>query len=74
MALDGNLTYVLPEEFMNSLSNFVDILQALGIVVLVYLIFNIINLFINRKKRDEMKKINENLEDIKKLLSKKNKK
>lgn len=70
MALEGNLTYLVTEEVINKISNFTHYLEAIGILVLGYLVFNIINMIINRKKRNELKKINENLEDIKKLLSK----
>ena len=50
------------------------IIVALGGVIFLYLVFNVINFFINRKKVKEIKKISQDLEDIKKLLSKKKRK
>ena len=48
-------------------------LQALGGIIFLYIIFGVINIIINRKKSKEIKKINNRLEKIEKLL-KKNKK
>ncbi|MBU2104498.1 MAG: hypothetical protein KKF67_01845 [Nanoarchaeota archaeon] len=52
-------------------SNLTKVIAALGGVIFFYLIFNIINLMINRKKEKQLKKINYNLEEIKKLLKRK---
>ena len=73
MALEANLTYIIPTELISSISNFTHYLEAIGILIIGYLVFNIINAILNRKKRNELRKINKNLEDIKKLLSKKRK-
>ena len=66
MALEDSLVFAIPAGLIN-------LLKALGWAILFYIIFNTINLVVNRKKRNELKKINNNLEDIKKLLAKKKK-
>jgi lysylphosphatidylglycerol synthetase-like protein (DUF2156 family) len=61
------------ENLINQISNLTTFIQALGGVIVIYLVFNIINIIISRKKNKELNKINENLEQIKELLRKKNK-
>jgi cbb3-type cytochrome oxidase subunit 3 len=48
-------------------------LQALGGVIFLYILFGIINVMFNRRKKKEMEKINNRLKIIEKIL-KKNKK
>jgi len=62
------LIYSLPPELANRLSFLITILQAVGIMVIIYLVFNVINWRINKRKRRELTEINNNLKDIKKLL------
>ena len=54
----------LPPELANQIGLLSKIIGALGGILLVYLIFNIITFWINRKKS---KKIDEILEEVKKL-------
>ncbi len=68
MAVNDSLVYALPQELVGKLSNLAIILQALGGAIILYIIFNIINLFTNKKKNKELQLINKNLEDIKQLL------
>jgi len=49
----------------------ITLLKALGLVVILYIIFNVINTIINKKRYNEIKDMNNNLEEIKKLLRKK---
>jgi len=49
------------------------LIQALGGIILLYLIFSIINVVINWKKNKEIKKIRNDVKDIKRLLSEKKK-
>ena len=65
-----NLSDIAVENLVNSVSNLTTFLQAIGGLILLYIIFNIINAVINRKKGKQLEKINENLEEIKKLLGK----
>jgi len=62
------LVYAIPEELVGSFSGLILMLQALGGVIIVYIVFNIINYILNRKKRNELKEINKNLDDIKQIL------
>ena len=87
--------YQVADEILNGTANgiagdfsgLVRIVQALGGVIAVYIIFNIIMVIINRKRnkkilrilnevgsmKKSLKSINESLEDIKKSLGKKKK-
>lgn len=49
------------------------LIQALGGIILLYLIFSIINVVINWKKNKEIKKIRNDVKNIKRLLSEKKK-
>jgi len=70
MAGPEELLSAVPSEMISNISFLVNILQALGVAILVYIIFNTISLIMARKKQKELKKINDNLEAIKRLLSK----
>jgi mannose/fructose/N-acetylgalactosamine-specific phosphotransferase system component IIC len=74
MAVAQDLVSSVPMELANNLSFLVNILQALGIAILLYIIFSTINIILSRKKEKEIKKISENLEIIKRLLVSKSKK
>jgi len=74
MAIPQDIVSSIPTELANNLSFLVNILQALGVAILLYAIFNIINLVLAKKKEKEIKKISENLEVIKKLLVSQSKK
>jgi hypothetical protein len=73
MATPEEILSAIPSELLNNFSFFTDILRAVGIAIGVYILFNVFNLFLNRRKQKEMVKINQNLEDIKKLLIKNSK-
>ena len=64
---NGVLLEVLPEK----ISSLIVLFQAIGGLIICYIVFSVINMLINRKKHKEIKKINKNLEEIKKLLKKK---
>jgi uncharacterized membrane protein len=66
-----DILYSIPQEVIGNLSSLITILQALGVAIIVYITFSIINLFFTRKRDKELKKISENIEIIKeKFLSK----
>lgn len=50
------------------------IIQALGGLLFIYIIVKIISIIINWKKNKEIKKMREDIKQIKKMLSKKKKK
>ena len=66
-----SLSEVSIENLINQISNLTTFLQAIGGLILLYIIFNIVNAVINRKKKKQLEEINKNLEDIKILLRKK---
>ncbi|MBM3228592.1 hypothetical protein FJZ20_01785 [Candidatus Pacearchaeota archaeon] len=66
-----NLT---PENMAFSITTLTRMIQALGGLIILYLIFGIINLIISIKKNKELKKMSENLKKIRAILSKKKKK
>jgi purine-cytosine permease-like protein len=60
----------LPVDLVGRIDFLVTILQAVGGFIILWIIFNIASVFMNRKKNKEIEKINKNLEEIKRLLSK----
>jgi len=68
------LSDVTIENLINQISTMTTFLQAIGGLILIYIIFGVINAVLNRKKRDELREINKNLEEIKKLLKGKKRK
>lgn len=60
----------VPPEIAGNITFLVNIFRALGVAILVYIIFSLINVLLSRRKEKEIKKINENLEDIKRILKK----
>lgn len=71
----SNVTSIvdLSPDVISQLSLVITLLQTLGGVFIIYLLFSIINIFLNRKKQKELNKITQNLEDIKLILQKKKK-
>lgn len=70
MAMTDNIT----TELIDKVGGLSTLIEALGGILILYLIFNIINSILGRKKQKELEKVNKNLEEIKKLLRKKKKK
>lgn len=66
----SNVTSIsnLPPELAHQISSFIVFLQAIGGIFVLYLIFNLINTFLNRKKQKQFENMNKNLEEIKELL------
>lgn len=61
----------IPPELLKNIDTLVTFFQIFGGVVLIYIIIGIVNLVINRKKNLELKRINENLAEIKRILKRK---
>jgi len=68
MAINDSLIYAIPPEIVGKLEGLIFVLKTLGWAIVVYVIFSIINMMINRKKNKEFQLMNKNLEDIKYLL------
>jgi len=66
-----NLTGVLPDEVISQISFLIKIFQAIGGLIIAYIIFNVIQVIINRKKQNHMKDMSMDIKEIKKLLKKK---
>jgi L-cystine uptake protein TcyP (sodium:dicarboxylate symporter family) len=65
---------MIPQEFASKISLLTKTLQALGGIILLYIIFGIVNLLINKKKKEDIKKIRKDIEEIKEYIKKKKKK
>ncbi len=63
------IIWSIPEKLLGSLEIILWIIGTVGIFVILYLIFGIINMIVNRRKKDELRKINQSLNEIKLLLS-----
>lgn len=70
MADGVDLFSQLPPELVQNVNTILTLFQILGGIILIYIIISLINLFLNKKKVNEMKKINISLDEIKKLLKK----
>ncbi|MFH1365270.1 MAG: hypothetical protein ABIH28_01655 [archaeon] len=68
MAVAQDLVSSLPVDLANNLSFLANILQALGIAIVFYILFNIIGFFFSRRREKKLEKISKNLEAIKRLL------
>ena len=71
MGIENLTNGVLIGDLVKQISFLTTLFQAIGGLIIFYIIFNII---INRKKKKQLEKINENLKEIKRLLSKGRKK
>jgi len=73
MALAQNLSdSTLIENLINQISSLTLFIQAIGGLIILYVIFNVISLILNRKNNKRIEEINKNLIEIKKELSYKN--
>jgi len=62
------LIYALPDQIVDKAGFLITILQAVGIFVIIYIIFGIINAILNIGKKKQLEKINQSLNEIKTLL------
>ena len=70
MAVDGvDLVNALPGDLVSKIEFLITILQALGGVIILYIVFNIINTIINRKKNKKIDLIVNYLAEIKEILA-----
>ena len=68
MAINESLIYSLPEGIVSKISSFAIILQAVGIMAFLYLVFTVVKVIQDRKKTKELQKINKSLDEIKTVL------
>ena len=62
---------VLTNELISKASNLIILFQAIGGLIIAYIIFNAIGLWQERKKRKDIQRIRESLERIERSLAKK---
>jgi len=68
----SNLTDItLLENVINQFSSLITLFQAIGGLILFYIIINVVSMILNRKKSKQIAEINENLKKIKNMLQKK---
>lgn len=71
MALSDLGAVTLPENLIYQIGWLITILQAVGGVIIIYIIFNIVNTIINRKRLKQIDEINDHLKQIEKILKNK---
>lgn len=64
----SNLNGNLPENLISQISWLVTILQAVGGFIILYIIFNIVNTLINKKRLKQIDEITNYLKRIEKIL------
>ena len=64
----------IPQDLLSKISILTTTLQALGGIILLYIIFGVINLLLKRKRNKKLESISKDLKEIKKILKNKKKK
>jgi hypothetical protein len=67
--VNGNLT-VIPQYLIEEIGNLAIWFKAIGGLIMAYIIFSIVNVIWNKKRRDELRKIRRLLESIDNNISK----
>ena len=73
MALE-DITLAALEDLTRQISNLTTLFQAIGGLIILYFIFNVINAIINRNRNKKIDRVIEDLDAIKKALVKSKKK
>jgi len=68
--LPANITNYIPESVLHNIDFLITMLQALGIIIIAFFIFNIWNLIIAWRRLKEIKSMNERLIRIENKLNK----
>ena len=63
----------IPPELIKELYTLNIFVQALGGILIFYILFNIVDVVLARRKNKQLVKINKNLDEINRLLNKKRK-
>jgi signal transduction histidine kinase len=74
MVMENITSYVVPDSVLNQITSLTRLFQAIGGLIIAYLIFNFINVLLNKKKKNELRKIRETVEKINEKLGNKKKK
>jgi len=70
MVIENISNIILPDVLIKDLSFLATLFQAVGGLIIVYIVFNIINLKFVRKRQKELEKIRSLLETINKKIKK----
>ena len=65
-----NVVEALPPETVQSLSSLITILQAAGVIFIIYLVFLITNIVLNIRRNKRIKKMDNRLKEIEHKLDK----
>ncbi len=61
---------IIPTTFEGLINNLVGVIAALGGVLFLYLVFNVINFYVNRRRLKELAKMNRKLDIILSVIGK----
>lgn len=70
MVIENISNIILPDSLVKDLSFLATLFQAVGGLIIIYIIFNIINLKFVKKRQKELEKIRSLLETINKKIKK----
>jgi hypothetical protein len=73
MALTGDALIEIPQELVESFGGLITILKALGWMVIFYILFNVINALINKRKQKQLEQLGSDVKEIKEILKRKKK-
>jgi len=73
MVLTEETLIEIPQELIENFGVLITILKALGWMVIFYIIFNIINSLINKKKQKQLEQLGGDVKEIKEILKRKKK-
>jgi len=68
MVIENFTDVEVVQDLINQVSLLTTFLQAIGGLIFLYILFNIINAIMNKKKNKQLAQINNNLNEIKKIL------
>ncbi len=68
MANETDLIYQIPQKLIDQAGILITILQALGVFVILWIVFAIINSFFNKRRDKKLDEMNKHLADIKEIL------
>jgi len=67
----SNIISNLPIDLLTRINNLITFAQALGIVFILYVAYYIFNVILNQKRYNKLKKMEKDIEEIKKILKRK---
>jgi len=73
MALTEDALIKIPPELIESFGGLITILKALGWMVIFYILFNVINALINKRKQKQLEQLGSDVKEIKEILKRKKK-